>query len=187
MSRTALSGPPQYIYSYGWIDVAIKYYLLAYNVLATLGWSYVLLSLLVHLFSPSALPIQEQVSTKASNTITRYLSFIPFLKSTPLLAPSTPAQIQSRLHPFFVPYFQRASSAYSKVGEQTAWVQTLAVLEIVHALVGFVRSPIATTGMQVFSRLVLVWGIAEHFEVVSIVDRAQPFFFFCLSSVCSFV
>jgi hypothetical protein len=66
------------------------------------------------------------------------------------------------------------------VGEQTAWVQTLAVLEIVHALVGFVRSPIATTGMQVFSRLVLVWGIAEHFEVVSIVDRAQPFFFFFL-------
>jgi very-long-chain (3R)-3-hydroxyacyl-CoA dehydratase len=71
------------------------------------------------------------------------------------------------LHPLLVPYFQRASTAYAKVGEQTAWVQTLAVLEIVHVLLGFVKSPIQTTGMQVFSRLALVWFIVENYEVVS--------------------
>lgn len=38
-------------------------------------------------------------------------------------------------------------------------VQTLAVLEIVHAAVGLVRSPLSSTIMQVSSRLWLVWGI----------------------------
>lgn len=146
----------------------VKYYLLAYNVIATLGWSYILVSLVTHLLTPTALPSSPAASTKASNTITRLLSSIPYIKSSTLLAPSTPAQIESQLHPYLVPYFKRAATAFGKVGEQTAWVQTLAVLEIVHALVGFVRSPLATTGMQVFSRLALVWGIAERYEVVGI-------------------
>ncbi|RLN10233.1 hypothetical protein BBJ28_00022329 [Nothophytophthora sp. Chile5] len=38
-------------------------------------------------------------------------------------------------------------------------VQTMAVMEIVHAAVGFVRSPLGSTLMQVSSRLWLVWGI----------------------------
>jgi very-long-chain (3R)-3-hydroxyacyl-CoA dehydratase len=115
----------------------------------------------------NCIPIPSTGGTKASNTLTRYLSSIPFLKSSTLLAPSTPAQIESRLPPYLVPYFKRASTAYAKVGERTAWVQTLAVLEIVHALLGLVRSSIETTVMQVFSRLLLVWWIAERYEVVS--------------------
>uniref|UniRef100_A0AAV1V241 very-long-chain (3R)-3-hydroxyacyl-CoA dehydratase n=1 Tax=Peronospora matthiolae TaxID=2874970 RepID=A0AAV1V241_9STRA len=38
-------------------------------------------------------------------------------------------------------------------------VQTMAVMEIVHAAVGFVRSPLGSTLMQVSSRLWLVWAI----------------------------
>lgn len=48
----------------------------------------------------------------------------------------------------------------------TRWVQTLAVLEIVHSLVGFVKSPIFTTFTQVYSRLLLVWGILYMFPSV---------------------
>jgi len=76
-------------------------------------------------------------------------------------------QIKSYLPPSLIPYFLRACTAYGNVGERTAWVQTLAVLEIVHVLLGFVKSAIQTTVMQVFSRLALVWYIAENFEVVS--------------------
>ena len=37
------------------------------------------------------------------------------------------------------------------------YVQTAAVLEIAHAMIGFVRSPLSRTLPQVFSRLAIVW------------------------------
>jgi hypothetical protein len=40
-------------------------------------------------------------------------------------------------------------------------VQSLAVLEIVHAALGLVRSPVMTTAVQVFSRVFLVWGVLQ--------------------------
>lgn len=49
------------------------------------------------------------------------------------------------------------------LGDFTKWVQTLAVLELVHALAGFVRSPVVTTAMQIASRLFLVWGVVWMF------------------------
>jgi len=41
--------------------------------------------------------------------------------------------------------------------------QSLAVLEIIHSLLGLVRAPVMTTLMQVASRLLLVWGIMYPF------------------------
>lgn len=41
--------------------------------------------------------------------------------------------------------------------------QSLALLEVVHSLVGLVRAPLLTTAMQVASRLLLVWGIMAQF------------------------
>ncbi|KAJ5990982.1 hypothetical protein N7499_011527, partial [Penicillium canescens] len=41
--------------------------------------------------------------------------------------------------------------------------QSLALLEVVHSLVGLVRAPVMTTAMQVASRLLLVWGIMAQF------------------------
>jgi len=54
--------------------------------------------------------------------------------------------------------------------------QTAAVMELVHAVTGVVRSPFTTTLMQVASRLLLTWGIANvspvaqnHFLLASMV------------------
>ena len=66
-----------------------------------------------------------------------------------------------------VPFVRRAGEAYGAVGVATAVVQTTAVLEIVHALVGWVSSPVGTTASQVASRLFAVWGVCEMYEVVS--------------------
>ncbi|MCJ1442981.1 MAG: hypothetical protein MMC23_003478 [Stictis urceolatum] len=51
------------------------------------------------------------------------------------------------------------------VGTFARWVQTLAVLEIVHSALGLVRSPLSTTFLQVFSRILLVWGIVYPFPL----------------------
>ncbi|VDO78687.1 unnamed protein product [Soboliphyme baturini] len=45
--------------------------------------------------------------------------------------------------------------------------QTLAVLEIVHSALHIVRSPILTTAVQVFSRLVILWPVTNSVLEVS--------------------
>jgi very-long-chain (3R)-3-hydroxyacyl-CoA dehydratase len=47
---------------------------------------------------------------------------------------------------------------YGKAGVLLQVVQTAAALEVVHALLGLVRSPVGTTALQVASRLTLVWA-----------------------------
>ncbi|EEY62396.1 uncharacterized protein PITG_14831 [Phytophthora infestans T30-4] len=54
---------------------------------------------------------------------------------------------------------QVAQSTWIVVSLPLKIVQTMAVMEIVHAAVGFVRSPLGSTLMQVSSRLWLVWSI----------------------------
>jgi very-long-chain (3R)-3-hydroxyacyl-CoA dehydratase len=61
-----------------------------------------------------------------------------------------------------------ASSTYTRAGPATAFVQSCAALEVVHVLLGWVRSPVVTTAMQVASRLFLVWGVTELFPSVCV-------------------
>ncbi|RPD78820.1 PTPLA-domain-containing protein [Lentinus tigrinus ALCF2SS1-7] len=99
----------------------VKYYLVLYNVLSTLGWAYVLLRTLV-------------VVLNLDGSTLRAASLV-----------------------------ERAAGAYAEVGADTAFVQSFAALEVLHVLLGWVRSPLATTLIQVSSRLYLVWGITEQF------------------------
>lgn len=73
-------------------------------------------------------------------------------------------------------------NVYAGVGEYTKWTQTLALLEIVHIMlgifplssptlhpqtnitIGLLRSSLATTIVQVSSRILLVWGVANLFQ-----------------------
>ncbi|KAJ2715581.1 hypothetical protein H4R19_001130 [Coemansia spiralis] len=54
---------------------------------------------------------------------------------------------------------------FARIGLPLIYVQTAAVLEVVHALVGLVRSGAFTVLMQVYSRLLLVWGALYLFDV----------------------
>lgn len=143
----------------------MKYYLLAYNILSALGWAYVLLLTLTHILDldgrSSAVP--PATAATASSTISKFFTSIPFLKSTPKL---TPTALEYRLPAFLQPVYRRSTTTFGRVGTTTAVVQSFAVLEVVHVLLGWVRSPLQTTVMQVSSRLFLVWGIAEQFASV---------------------
>ncbi|KAL0640789.1 hypothetical protein Q9L58_000096 [Maublancomyces gigas] len=57
-----------------------------------------------------------------------------------------------------------SENVYASVGEYTKWTQTLALLEIVHIVLGLLRSSLPTTIVQVSSRILLVWGITNLFE-----------------------
>ncbi|TFK44631.1 tyrosine phosphatase-like protein [Crucibulum laeve] len=152
-------------------SVVVKGYLVAYNVLSTVGWAYVLAVTLVHLFNLDGKSDAFGASTPktASSTLSRFLYSFPLLKS---LGIASPATIVSHLPPSLLPVYQHATTTFARVGTQTAFVQSFAILEVVHVLLGWVRSPIQTTAMQVASRLFLVWGIVEQFPDV----RTNPLY-----------
>jgi very-long-chain (3R)-3-hydroxyacyl-CoA dehydratase len=96
--------------------------------------------------------------------LTRLMSSIPFFKSQ---TPGVALTIESRLPAFIQPVYRRSMSTYARIGGTVAIVQTCALLEVAHTLLGWVRSPLQTTAMQVASRLWIVWGIVQQFDIVS--------------------
>lgn len=128
----------------------VKTYLVAYNLLSAAGWSFILYRTISHLcaFQPS----QQQAP----------VSLLAGLKATPSPFLWIPSFIPANL----VPLYQRACTTYDAVGATTANVQTAAALEILHVLLRFVRSSLATTTIQVASRLFSVWAIAACFPSV---------------------
>lgn len=61
------------------------------------------------------------------------------------------------------PFTTSVANIYPSSGDFAKWVQTVALAEVVHSLVGLVRAPVLTTAMQVASRFLLVWGIVHPF------------------------
>lgn len=140
----------------------LRSYLISYNTLSAVGWSYVFVTIIVQLAGLTHLSQFASPTPTVKSTVMRFLRSIPFLK--PVL---WGGDIESSLPPWLLPVFDRAKTSFTAVGWQTAVVQSCAVLEIFHSLLGWVRSPITTTAMQVASRLILVWGIVDRYESVS--------------------
>ncbi|KAJ3693311.1 hypothetical protein LUZ60_008791 [Juncus effusus] len=55
------------------------------------------------------------------------------------------------------------TAVYDAVEKSLQLAQTAAVLEIIHGLIGLVRSPISATLPQIGSRLFVTWGILYSF------------------------
>ncbi|GJE94430.1 PTPLA-domain-containing protein [Phanerochaete sordida] len=122
----------------------LKAYLVAYNLVSAAGWAYVLFGAAAHL-----------LDGRAPGTPAGWLA--PRFAAGHALEAYVPAGL--------APLLRRAAATHAAVGARTAAVQTLAVLEVVHALLRWVRSPLPTVGMQVFSRLFVVWGVVHFFPV----------------------
>lgn len=152
----------------------LKIYLITYNTLSALAWSYILYLTASHLLTPGP-----------ESTLS---ALFGAFRSPTIWVPSY-------IPPGLVPLYKRATTLYSayagvgvggvgkvtkgmvgkgkvggmgtvNVGTVVKWVQSCAVLEVAHVLAGWVRSPLGTTGMQVASRLWTVWGVVERFDVV---------------------
>ncbi|KAL2468428.1 Very-long-chain (3R)-3-hydroxyacyl-CoA dehydratase PASTICCINO 2 [Forsythia ovata] len=55
---------------------------------------------------------------------------------------------------------------YAAVEKPLLWAQSAAVLEILHGLIGLVRSPVSATLPQISSRLYVLWGILWSFPEI---------------------
>ncbi|OSX66099.1 hypothetical protein POSPLADRAFT_1132827 [Postia placenta MAD-698-R-SB12] len=137
----------------------IKYYLVVYNVLSAVGWSYVLALTVAHLAGLDVAATAVHQSRVASYIPASVSQYLPIVSR---LAGST-HHYEKQLPAALVPLFRRACSTYAVVGLQTSFVQSFALLEVLHSLLGWVRSPLGTTMAQVASRLYLVWGVTALF------------------------
>lgn len=132
----------------------VKGYLLAFNALSAVAWGYLLYLTLWFIFTP------RTALESASNPRITVLG-----QGAHGTAPlSWIARLGDHL-----------SGAYDfhGLGEATKYVQTLAVMEVVHAAIGIVRSPVGTVLSQVASRLWAVWGVVEMCPSVSTGRRPE--------------
>lgn len=119
----------------------IKFYLALFNAVSTLGWTAVLALTIKHLYDGNVtVPVQE--------------SPVTYFKS------AFNSQFCGEL-------LSKARTTYFDIGSIVQFVQSIAILEVVHVIIGFVRSPLPTTAMQVASRLYIVYYIAPLFVQVS--------------------
>lgn len=130
----------------------VRAYLIAFNLVCFFLWALVLSITVKHLL------LGPQTPTLPTRFAERALQ-----KLRPLRVYFAPVYGRNLPAPLRI-FLERASSLQSSVGGLLAFTQSLAVLEIVHAATGLVRSPVPTTAIQVFSRMLLVWGVSERFD-----------------------
>lgn len=135
-------------------SLAVRSYLIAFNALSTVGWASVIY-LAVAVFRG------QRASSSAYDFFKSLASYVPTsIEALITPQPKTTNHFSITLINFLHPYFP---ATYKSTFSALAPVQSLAALEILHVLLGFVRSPLPTTVVQVSSRLILVWGIIERF------------------------
>lgn len=134
--------------------MALRVYLIAFNLVSFFGWVLILSTLVKHLAVGAQMPSYPIVFS--SKVLARFRPLRVFLTST---YPTVPEPFGELL--------RRASTSMMALGSLVAFVQSLAILEVVHAALGWVRSPVPTTAIQVASRLFMVWGVSEKFSAAS--------------------
>jgi len=148
-----------------------NYYLILYNALSCLGWSYVLVMTCLHL---TAVPLPEILTTTSqSPSLFSFQALVEYIRelveeltkeAKALFAPSHSVMIATAVIPQLLDIYRRMTTTYDVVGHAVAIVQTAAALEVVHAFTGLVKSSLPTVIMQVYSRLFLVWAITQKYE-----------------------
>ncbi|KAL1612779.1 hypothetical protein SLS60_001008 [Paraconiothyrium brasiliense] len=63
----------------------------------------------------------------------------------------------------FVSFGSSRFEIFDEIEPLVRWIQTLTLVEVVHAAVGLVKSPVSTTAIQVFTRVIQVWMIWYSF------------------------
>lgn len=139
--------------------ILVRIYLIVFNLVSFFGWVLILSTLLKHLALGPQQPSYPIVL--ASNALAK-------LRPLTIFFTSTYAQYRKPVRLLL----SRASQVFMHLGGLVAFVQTLAILEVVHAALGWVRSSVPTTAVQVASRLFMVWAVSERFDAA----RGNPWY-----------
>ncbi|KAG8861668.1 hypothetical protein FRB96_002625 [Tulasnella sp. 330] len=137
---------------------ALTIYLFLYNFCSAVAWSYPLVMTILHLLGKDSSSLVGKQGHPV--LIQKLLAMIP---TTNVNYP--PLKYAHFFPRWALPYIQRATTTYSVIGTATNWIQSFAVLEVVHSALGWVRSPVFTSAAQVASRLAMVWDTAPRYTI----------------------
>ncbi|WWC73418.1 uncharacterized protein I206_107385 [Kwoniella pini CBS 10737] len=132
----------------------IKIYLLTYNAVSALLWANLLYITITFILTPRS--NIQQIAGK-STFLNKLFTF-----NNSFLSSSTKIKPLNQIINHF-----KGSYEFKNLGFKTKYTQSLAILEIIHTIFGFVKSPIGTVFSQVFSRIYTVWGVVEAVPEVS--------------------
>jgi very-long-chain (3R)-3-hydroxyacyl-CoA dehydratase len=149
-------------------------YLVIYNTISLLCWGVVLFKTVSFIVNRPAIPHLDNTKilpTTASAKLSSLLSLgatkiqhtVSRSHATTAGIPIPPTGIVSKLKTYL-----GGSYVYEDLGPWVVLTQTGALLEVAHALLGWVRSSAFTVAMQVASRIFMVWGIVETRPEVSL-------------------
>jgi very-long-chain (3R)-3-hydroxyacyl-CoA dehydratase len=141
----------------------LKAYLLFYNILSCALWIQIFLLTVAYITTPHPAPASTQ----------SFLS--PITKFFSTTTSSSGGKVVDQL---------RGSYHFMGLGNWVKVTQTLAVLDVVHAALGLVKSNVGTAASQVFSRLWAVWAVVEMVPEVGLLLLC-PFVDWCHGEICS--
>jgi len=117
-----------------------QYYLIAYNMLSFVLWY----TILVRIAYPFLM--------------------LPAYTMIPDTDPYHPKPVEPAAEVVTLPTYRSAlADVYPNLGTSVQWIQTLMIVDVIHAILGVVRAPVMTTTMQVVSRFLLVWAVLPFF------------------------
>lgn len=128
----------------------MKAYLLFYNILSCALWIQILLLTVSYILTPHS----TRPNPPSSSLFAPLMRFINLQSVLPHTSP-TPKFVQTALDQL------RGSYHFMGLGTWVKVTQTLAVMDVVHAALGLVKSNVGTAASQVFSRLWAVWAVVE--------------------------
>jgi very-long-chain (3R)-3-hydroxyacyl-CoA dehydratase len=148
-------------------------YLVVYNTISLLCWGVVLFKTVSFILQRPTVPHLDNTKilpTSASAKLSSLLSLgasklqnhVSRSQTATAGIPIPPTGILAKLRTYL-----GGSYVYEDLGPWVVLTQTGALLEVVHALLGWVRSSPVTVAMQVASRIWMVWGIVETRQEVS--------------------
>ncbi|KAL4401982.1 3-hydroxyacyl-CoA dehydratase [Malassezia pachydermatis] len=134
---------------------AVNAYLIVYNLVSFMFWLRVLCGIVLYMVrGDDARTVTYQWMSDLCSKFfhTKVTSSIPSYAGYPSM---------------FREVLYRASTMYDYLGPLLTVTQSLALLEVVHALLGWVKSSALVTMIQVASRIIIAWFVVEKYDAAA--------------------
>ncbi|WFD36017.1 very-long-chain (3R)-3-hydroxyacyl-CoA dehydratase [Malassezia cuniculi] len=137
------------------ISGPVRFYLVAYNLLNFAGWLRIFIAVIIFMVrgQPSFKPLHSAIEGLLENF-------------RPVIAAIAPPAFYNVSEPIAT-ILRRATLMHGHIGSLVLVFQSLAILEVVHALIGWVAANPVIVAIQVFSRLAVLWAVVEKYTAAA--------------------
>ncbi|WFD02785.1 very-long-chain (3R)-3-hydroxyacyl-CoA dehydratase [Malassezia obtusa] len=130
----------------------VTFYLCVYNLVEFVGWLRILVGVILYMLHGSS--ARRMVYDSVAEFVHKY---------TPVVIAS-PTVSFAQHHPIVATLLQRMSEVHGYIGPLVVIFQSLALLEVVHAALGWVKANPLVVAVQVASRVLVLYCVSERYQ-----------------------